>query len=609
MADYGFADPRDVASTNPYLMPQQAPDWRQVIGNALLGVGAGISNADASGRGWGAGIGPGLMYGANLTGQQQQQAFQRQIQAAQYQALLDHRRTQDEATREKMAMARAAQARDASLGDQIGTMLGMNVPQSPVRMGPDFQNEGKAKVDYLVQKHGMSPVAAATVVGNLYQESGFRPDAVGDGGTAYGQAQWRGDRQAGLLNFAKAQGKPPNDPNVQLDYLVTEMKGGDMGAQRAYAGIQQAKTPEEATAAMMHFFRPAGYTPSNPTAGHGYHNRVQYTQALLPNGQPVPVGEGGPPGSPADAPTQQNALASLPPEVRASIGIMAKRDPEKALTMLVGALQNQKKEDSWAPLNAESAKMYLGKAYDEGKAYQRNRITGKIEPINTGPLVNVDMKSEAEFGKEMGKMDAQRFGKIIEAEGTMNDMASKLGFALDQFKQTYTGPGAEAANQLNRILGAAGFEEAAKKANAADAAQAVVSQMKPHMRASGSGASSDKDMDMFAKALPSLMNLPDGNERIVTFFQKMADRATKIRELAQEHSEGGRVPLTRTQFDAEVKKLGPLFTEDEKKLLEGVSKAAPKADRPPISSFGREVPTPSMAPTQRPPLSSFGGGR
>jgi hypothetical protein len=137
----------------------------------------------------------------------------------------------------------------------------------------------------------------------------------------------------------------------------------------------------------------------------------------------------------------------------------------------------------------------------------------------------------------------------------------------------------------------------------------VISQMKPYMRAAGSGASSDKDMDMFARALPSLINMPGGNERIGSYFQRLADRASKIRELAQEHSEGGKVPLTRTQFDAEVKKLGPLFSEEEKKLLEGVSKAAPKkTERPPISSFGRD-PAPTMTPTQRPPLSSFGGGR
>lgn len=75
------ASPSDVMSTNPYLAPMPPPDWRTVLANALIGVGAGISNADASGRGWGAGIAPGLMMGANMTAQQQQQAMQHQAMA------------------------------------------------------------------------------------------------------------------------------------------------------------------------------------------------------------------------------------------------------------------------------------------------------------------------------------------------------------------------------------------------------------------------------------------------------------------------------------------------------------------------------------------------
>lgn len=613
MADY---------PTNPY-MQMPAPDWRQVLSNALIGVGAGISGADASGRGWGAGIAPGLMMATNLTGQQQQNAWQRQMQGLQYQTMMDHRRTQDEIAREKLAMAKAAAARDAGMGDQIASIVsggggqqtaappGMNVQPNPIKMGPDFLNQGQAKVDYLVKNHNLSPLAASTVVGNLYQESGFNPAAVGDSGTAYGLGQWRGDRQTGLINFAKAQGKPPTDPNVQLDYLVSEMKGGDMGAQRAYALLQQAKTPQDATEAMMHFFRPAGYTPANPTAGHGFQNRVQYAQALLPNGQPVAQGEGGPPGSPADAASPQRAIDQLPPEVRAAIATVARSDPKAAATMLVNALQNQKKEDAWTPLSPESAKMFN---LDPAKSWQMNKVTRKIEQVGGASTeVKIDQKAEAEFSKEMGKMDAKRFGDIITAEGTMNDMASKLGFAMDQFRQTYTGPGAEAANQLNRILGAAGFTEAEKKANAADAAMAVVSQMKPHMRASGSGASSDKDMDMFARALPSLMNLPGGNERIVAFFQRMADRATQIRQLAQEYSEGGKVPLTRTGFDDAVKKLGPLFSEEERKELSGLNKPASTKERKPLGTFD-PAPAPNMTPAPagsiqpRRPLNSFGGG-
>jgi hypothetical protein len=319
---------------------------------------------------------------------------------------------------------------------------------------------------------------------------------------------------------------------------------------------------------MMHFFRPAGYTPNNPTAGHGFQNRVQYAQALLPNGQPVPQGDAI--AGQGDAPTPQNAIASLPADVRSAIGLMAQRDPEKALQMTVQAIQNQKKEDVWTPLSPESAKMFN---LDPAKSWQMNKVTRKIEPVGgVSTEVKIDQRGDSEFAKKMGAMDAERFGEIVKSEGTLNDMASKIGFALDQLKQTYTGPAGETANAFFGVLGTLGVEGAKDKKNAADAAMAVISQMKPYMRAAGSGASSDKDMDMFARALPSLINMPGGNERIGSYFQRLADRATRIRELAQEHSEGGKVPLTRTQFDAEVKKLGPLFAEDELKEMREAGK-------------------------------------
>ena len=81
-------------ATNPYLSMTQAPDWKSKLANALIGVGAGISQADASGRGWGAGIAPGLMMGTQLTNNAQRQAEEMALRRAQYAMMLDRRRTE-----------------------------------------------------------------------------------------------------------------------------------------------------------------------------------------------------------------------------------------------------------------------------------------------------------------------------------------------------------------------------------------------------------------------------------------------------------------------------------------------------------------------------------
>ena len=81
-------------ATNPYLSMTQAPDWKSMLANSLIGVGAGISQADASGRGWGAGIAPGLMMGTQLTNNAQRQVEEMALRRAQYAMMLDRRRTE-----------------------------------------------------------------------------------------------------------------------------------------------------------------------------------------------------------------------------------------------------------------------------------------------------------------------------------------------------------------------------------------------------------------------------------------------------------------------------------------------------------------------------------
>src|SRR5215207_3261417 len=81
-------------ASNPYLSMTQAPDWKSKLANALIGVGAGISQADASGRGWASGIAPGLLMGTQLTNNAQRQAEEMALRRAQYAMMLDRRRTE-----------------------------------------------------------------------------------------------------------------------------------------------------------------------------------------------------------------------------------------------------------------------------------------------------------------------------------------------------------------------------------------------------------------------------------------------------------------------------------------------------------------------------------
>lgn len=191
--------------------------------------------------------------------------------------------------------------------------------------------------DWLIKK-GYTPHAAAAMAGHGVQESGLNPTARGDNGTAFGAFQWRGDRLAGLHSFAKAAGQDPNSLDTQLGYLdhelnTTERRAGD--ALRASTDVRGA------TRAGMMFERPAGYTPGNPEAGHGWANRFGEASRLA--GMPVvaPTLETG------KAPTLETAmlapsvLPEAPPALAAAF--IAPPDDEAARKRAVAVAQETQK--------------------------------------------------------------------------------------------------------------------------------------------------------------------------------------------------------------------------------------------------------------------------
>lgn len=96
--------------------------------------------------------------------------------------------------------------------------------------------------NYLISK-GLPEHVAAGIVGNLIQESSLNLNALGDKGTAYGLAQWRGDRLRNLKDRSL---------KGQLDYLLLEAEQrGDL--QR----LLNSRTPEDAAYLFAkHYERP-----------------------------------------------------------------------------------------------------------------------------------------------------------------------------------------------------------------------------------------------------------------------------------------------------------------------------------------------------------------
>lgn len=108
---------------------------------------------------------------------------------------------------------------------------------------------------------GLTPAQAEGVVMNLGDESGFDPGVnevapiVPGSRGGYGLAQWTGPRRNALEDYARASGRPVSDVDLQLDFLMQELRGPE---QRAYQSLLAASTPGEAAAAFAtDFLRPA----------------------------------------------------------------------------------------------------------------------------------------------------------------------------------------------------------------------------------------------------------------------------------------------------------------------------------------------------------------
>lgn len=117
------------------------------------------------------------------------------------------------------------------------------------------QSEAAAATIDFFRAKGWSEDQAKGIAANLEQESNFQPDAVGDGGNAYGMAQWHPDRQA---NFAKFSGKDIRQSTAQeqLEFINYELtRGAEKSAGERLKMATSA--PEAAGIVSQYYERPA----------------------------------------------------------------------------------------------------------------------------------------------------------------------------------------------------------------------------------------------------------------------------------------------------------------------------------------------------------------
>ena len=97
---------------------------------------------------------------------------------------------------------------------------------------------------------GLERHQASGLVGNLQNESGAALPAwgpSGDNGSAWGTAQWRGDRLEALKAHAAENGLDYKTPEAQQAFMRREFDGSE---NKSYRALQAATTPEDAATAV-----------------------------------------------------------------------------------------------------------------------------------------------------------------------------------------------------------------------------------------------------------------------------------------------------------------------------------------------------------------------
>ena len=155
----------------------------------------------------------------------------------------------------------------------------------------------------------------------------------------------------------------------------------------------------------------------------------------------------------------------------------------------------------------------------EGQKIIRDSLTKPGTTIMTG--------GEGEFIKQGIQSGFKLLNAAESQVETDRAFSTRLQQVIDILSDpnAKTGPIASATMGIRQIGRELGFlnEEQEKTLNSQQVLAAAINYMTPKMRVSGSGSSSDKDVELMQDALPTLSGSPQGNRLIAALYKKTLD--------------------------------------------------------------------------------------
>jgi hypothetical protein len=165
-----------------------------------------------------------------------------------------------------------------------------------------------------------------------------------------------------------------------------------------------------------------------------------------------------------------------------------------------------------------------------------------------GSLVEVKVGGEeGEYEKTIGKGQAEQ----VLAVSDMGVTARRNRQTLNQLDVALSESAAGFEAGFKSLLGDYGI--ATEGLTEIQAAEALISQLVPAQRPPGSGEMSNKDLDLFKRSLPRLIQTPEGRRKIIENMKAINDYMMAEGDLADQLLDG---MITRTEYRGKMRALG-----------------------------------------------------
>jgi flagellar protein FlgJ len=237
--------------------------------------------------------------------------------------------------------------------------------------------------------------------------------------------------------------------------------------------------------------------------------------------------------------------------------MLALLPPEEGMKLLAGqAFQPAKDNRTADEQNYEYAKSqgYKGSFLEFQTELKKSGRQQTI--VNMPGPATPDERGRGAFAEANAKAQAQYFDDVAKAGAQANQRLGDINQLTSLIELTPQGAGQDWINKGAAILSRFGINPGEfTNVPAAQAFQSIVSRVAPTLRVTGSGATSDFEMNQFLASLPAIGNMPDGNRIIANNLKKISERSVQEAYIANQVQGGD---LTPTQGRKKILDLGPL---------------------------------------------------